>query len=79
MDNAGVWIGDLTSNPVYAMNGATRKTLSAQVSFKAQSFGGDPSTYCRIGLRDRTNNVNAIIAAYLFDVNLSFGTTESEE
>ena len=79
MDNADVWIGDLTSNPVYAMNGATRKTLSAQVSFKAQSFGGDPSTYCRIGLRDRTNNVNAIIAAYLLDVNLSFGTTDSEE
>lgn len=79
MDNSGVWIGDLTSNPVYAMNGVTRKTMSAQVSFKAQSFGGDSNTYCRIGLRDRTNNVNAIVTSYLIKVSLSFGTTESEE
>lgn len=79
MDNSGVWIGDLTNNPVYAMNGVTRKTMSAQVSFKAQSFGGDSNTYCRIGLRDRTNNVNAIVTSYLIKVNLSFGTTESEE
>ncbi len=79
MDNSGVWIGDLTSNPVYAMNGIMRKTMSAQVSFRAQSFGGDSNTYCRIGLRDRTNNVNAIVTSYLIKVNLSFGTTESEE
>ena len=57
-----------------------KKTLSVQVYFISQiKPGGTSDTNYKIALRDRTNNVNAVVATYNIKTNLSFGTTESEE
>ena len=79
VSNSGSWTGSLVSNPDISMNGSTTKTLSVQVRFRANTFGGDPNTHFVIGLRDRTNNVNTTVSQFTVFTYLSFGTTESEE
>lgn len=79
VSNSGSWAGSLVSNPDIPMNGSTTKTLSVQVRFRASTFGGDPATHLVIGLRDRTNNKNAVVSQFTVNTYLSFGTTDSEE
>ena len=79
VSNSGSWTGSLVSNPDISMNGSTTKTLSVQVRFRANTFGGDPNTHFVIGLRDRTNNVNTTVSQFTVFTYLSFGTTDSEE
>ena len=79
VSNSGSWTGSLVSNPDISMNGSTTKTLSVQVRFRANTFGGDPNTYFVIGLRDRTNNINTVVSQYTVNTYLSFGTIDSEE
>lgn len=79
VSNSGSWTGSLVSNSDISMNGSTTKTLSVQVRFRANTFGGDPNTHFVIGLRDRTNNVNTTVSQFTVFTYLSFGTTDSEE
>lgn len=79
VSNSGSWTGSLVSNPDIPMNGYTTKTLSVQVRFRANTFGGDPTTHFVIGLRDRTNNINTVVSQYTVNTYLSFGTIDSEE
>lgn len=79
VSNSGSWTGSLVSNPAISMNGYTTKTLSVQVRFRANTFGGDPATHFVIGLRDRTNNINTVVSQFTVNTYLSFGTIDSEE
>lgn len=79
VSNSGSWTGSLVSNPDISMNGYTTKTLSVQVRFRANTFGGDPTTHFVIGLRDRTNNINTVVSQFTVNTYLSFGTIDSEE
>ena len=80
ISNSGDWSGATVSNPDTMIGDSWKKTLSVQVYFKSQIRPeGTSNTDFKIGLRDRTNSVNAVVATYNIKTNLSFGTTDSEE
>lgn len=80
VSNSGDWSGATVNNSDTMIGNSWKKTLSVQVCFISQiKPGGTSDTNYKIALRDRTNNVNAVVATYNIKTNLSFGTTESEE
>ena len=80
VSNSGDWSGTIVSNPDTMIGDSWKKTLSVQVYFTSQIRPeGTSDTDFTIGLRDRTNSVNAVVATYNIKTNLSFGTTYSEE
>lgn len=80
ISNSGDWSGAIVSNPDTMIGDSWQKTLSVQVYFISQIRPeGASDTDFTIGLRDRTNSVNAVVATYNIKTNLSFGTTYSEE
>lgn len=80
ISNSGDWSGATVNNSDTMIGNSWKKTLSVQVYFRSQIRPeGTSDTDFTIGLRDRTNNVNAVVATYNIKTNLSFGSTYSEE
>lgn len=80
ISNSGDWSGTTVNNPDIMIGDSWKKTLSVQVYFRSQIRPeGTSDTDFTIGLRDRTNKVNAVVATYNIKTNLSFGSTYSEE